>query len=255
MVPVRIVIPCYRKEISQLERMSLDRVFAVLGHYPITIVKPESLDIAELKMQYGNLDFQSFPDHYFRGIAGYNRLMLSTDFYSRFSDCEYILIYQLDAYVFSDRLAEWCAKGYDYVGAPWLRRPVYNIPIIKQCVWLSHKITALRGKPTKGALYDKIGNGGLSLRKVASHLRVLTEQRERVDFYLSQKRFHMYNEDVFWATEPTSFKYPTAHEAISFAFDKYPAYCFKLNGGEMPFGCHAWYKRKMRRFWQPIIGF
>jgi len=66
---------------------------------------------------------------------------------------------------------------------------------------------------------------------------------------------HLYNEDVFWATVP-DFNYPSVSEALTFAFDKYPAYCYSLTNRQLPFACHAWYKRKkMKHFWQPIIGF
>lgn len=67
-----------------------------------------------------------FPDTYFKGIAGYNRLMMSPEFYETFAQWEYILIYQTDAWVFSDRLSEWCSKGYDYIGAPWIPKPKYR---------------------------------------------------------------------------------------------------------------------------------
>lgn len=72
---------------------------------------------------------------------GYNRLMLSEDLYSAFSNYEYILICQSDAYIFRDELKEWCEAGYDYVGAPWLRRPLYDLPVMKQFMDLSHHIS------------------------------------------------------------------------------------------------------------------
>ncbi len=47
--------------------------------------------------------------------------MLSPTFYDAFQAYRYVLIYQLDALVFSDRLTEWCEMDWDYVGAPWLK--------------------------------------------------------------------------------------------------------------------------------------
>ena len=179
--------------------------------------------------------------------------MLAKEFYESFLDCTYILIYQLDAYVFRDELREWCNKGYDYIGAPWLQRPVYKLPVISGIMHLIHSYHKFRGKPSKQDLYGKIGNGGLSLRKVASHYRITCEQNERIDHYLAQKRYHLYNEDVFWATEANEFTYPKVKEAIRFSFDKYPGYCYKLNNRQLPFGCHSWYKRKMKKFWMDFI--
>lgn len=252
---VKVVIPIYKKTFSNQEKASLLQAYRVLKDYPLVIIKPRSLDLSELTQEYPKLSFTSFDDSYFKGISGYNRLMLSKEFYERFGDCTYILIYQLDAYVFRDELQEWCKKGYDYIGAPWLQQPFYRLPIISCIMRLIHTYYKHKGKPSKQDLYNKIGNGGLSLRKVASHYRVTCEQEKCISHYLKQQRHHLYNEDVFWATEANGFVYPGVQEAISFSFDKYPSYCYKLNNRELPFGCHSWYKQKMKRFWSLHIPF
>ena len=252
---VKIIIPIYKATFSQEEKIALSRAYEILNAYPIVVVKPETLDLSALMREFPKIAYENFPEHYFAGISGYNRLMLSTAFYERFLSCDYILIYQLDAYVFRDELKEWCEKGYDYVGAPWLQRPVYRFPLISQVMRLRYLYQKRKGLPSKQDLYDNVGNGGLSLRKVESHHRVTLEQRERICFFLSQRHYHLYNEDVFWATEANGFSYPDSLEALRFSFDKYPAYCYWLNKRQMPFGCHAWYKRKMRGFWKRFIPF
>ena len=252
---VKVIIPIYKNTFTATEKRSLMQAYDILKAYPLVVIKPESLDLSELQAEFPRLTFTSFDDAYFKGISGYNRLMLASVFYERFLDSTYILIYQLDAFVFRDELKEWCSKGYDYIGAPWLQKPVYRFPIISTIMHLAHIYHRQKGEPSKQDLYNKIGNGGLSLRKTDSHYRVTREQADRINFYLAQDRHHLYNEDVFWATEATGFIYPEAMEAIRFAFDKYPAYCYKLTGGQLPFGCHSWYKRKMKKFWQPIIHF
>lgn len=50
-----------------------------------------------------------------------------------------------------------------------------------------------------------------------------------------------------------NFTYPDYMEALQFSFDKYPSLCYKLNNNQLPFGCHSWYKRRMKDFWFPII--
>ena len=257
---IKIIIPFYRKDITKLEMRSFTQVYNLLSNfYPIVIVKPKSLDLSFLLQNFPNLDLKSFEDDFFKNITGYNRLMMSTCFYERFLDCDYILIHQLDAYVFKNELQEWCEKGYDYIGAPWLQKPVYRLPIIKQSLSLLRKFRSISGKKDKSMFYDKVGNGGFSLRKVKSHYDITITHKDRIDYFLAQKKSHFYYEDVFWATEVNKqgdlFRYPSMEEALSFAFDKYPALCYKLNGNKLPFGCHAWYKRKMRSFWKPIIGF
>lgn len=252
---VTVVIPIYRLQINELERRSLECAINVFAKRRIVVIHPKSLDMSSFAEQYPTLSFKTFDDNYFAGIAGYNRLMLSETFYTAFSSSRYILIYQLDAWAFRDDLSRWCHLGYDYVGAPWLRKPFNRLPIVKQWLdfkgWAKHQL----GKPSKQALYDKVGNGGLSLRCVESHINVLRNQSDRVEHYLSQKRHHLYNEDVFWALEPEGFKYPSPCQALRFAFDKYPSYSFKITRGQLPMGCHGWYKRKMKSFWRDIIEF
>ena len=253
MKQIAVVIPVYKTSLDAYERISLDRTIEVLGKHDIYIVHPEDLDTGFLTELYPNLKFRAFPPEYFKGIMGYNRLMLSEEFYSAFSDYEYILICQSDAYIFRDELNDWCEAGYDYVGAPWLRRPLYDVPGIKQFMDLSHHISQKNGQKSKQDLYGKIGNGGLSLRKVKSHLDVIHRQAETIAKYLDrEKKDHLYNEDVFWATEPENFRYPTAEKALAFSFDKYPSYCYRLTDNRLPMGCHAWWKRKMRPFWHTL---
>ena len=87
------------------------------------MVKPKGLNLCKLSQQYPMLSFESFEDEYFKGISGYNRLMMSEVFYRRFIGYEYILIYQLDAYIFKDELKKWCDKRI------WLyRRPMAGTP-------------------------------------------------------------------------------------------------------------------------------
>ena len=135
---VKVVIPIYQDSLSQQERKSLLQVYKILQMHPLVVIKPNHLDLSELATEFPKLSFISFADFYFKGISGYNRLMLAKEFYERFLDCTYILIYQLDAYVFRDELKEWCNKGYDYIGAPWLQRPVYKLPVIAEIMQLIH---------------------------------------------------------------------------------------------------------------------
>ena len=119
-----IVIPVYTTQLTVSEHAALRQCFDILSSYPKCFVKPESLDITSLVRDYPANHIVPFPDTYFKGIAGYNRLMMSPEFYETFAQWEYILIYQTDAWVFSDRLSEWCSKGYDYIGAPWISKTI-----------------------------------------------------------------------------------------------------------------------------------
>ncbi|MBO7213161.1 MAG: hypothetical protein J6U99_01215, partial [Rikenellaceae bacterium] len=109
---VVVVIPTYRNELSEWEKLSLEQCVKVLSkNHHIKIVAPEGIDSHGLQVE-------RFDSKFFDGLAGYNKLMLAAEFYDRFSDYDYILIYQLDGWVFRDRLNEWCSQGWDYIGAP-----------------------------------------------------------------------------------------------------------------------------------------
>ncbi|MDH6312572.1 hypothetical protein M2137_001343 [Parabacteroides sp. PFB2-10] len=251
---VNILIPIYKLPLSEYDRISFNQAYKVLGDYSLTVIKPSSLDLKTITDEYPRVETVSFPDHYFSGIAGYNQLMMSSEFYGRFLDSDYILIYQLDAYIFRDELLQWCEKGYDYIGAPWLKKRIYQYPPLSWWVDFQYKKEKRSGNPSKYGLHNKIGNGGFSLRKVKSHYEATLRYREVIEDFLSH-RMHLYNEDVFWATQVSEFTYPDVSEALLFSFDKYPWYSYKLTKRQLPFGCHGWYKRKMKKFWKPIIGF
>lgn len=253
---VAIVVPIYKQVLTKYEEISFKQLFKVLGKHEIIIVKPQRLDIHKLLNNYPSCKIESFSDHYFAGISGYNELMMSEEFYLRFHFTKYILIYQLDAYVFKDELIDWCMKDYDYIGAPWLLRPIYKFPIFKFTSWIKRKYCEITHTPNSQITRLKVGNGGLSLRKVSSHLTAVRKLQPVIQKFLSI-RHHLTNEDVFFSIEVNKhglgFNYPSWQEALKFSFDKYPSLCYKLNDYQLPFGCHSWYKRKMKGFWFPRI--
>lgn len=254
---VAVVVPIYRDHLDACEEISLRSIVKVLGGYPLVFVKPQSLRLAEVGEMFPQLREENFADAYFTNIHAYNTLMLSPEFYERFSGYTYILIAQLDAFIFRDELHQWCAKGYDYVGAPWIVRNIYSHPFMRLCSKIKRSYCELTGKPNSQITGNRVGNGGLSLRKVESHLRATRKLKGLVEEYLSHEKHHLFNEDVFFAVEPCrhgiDFKYPDYMEALQFSFDTHPAYCFKLTGGNLPFGCHGWNKKRMIKFWKPII--
>jgi len=248
-----VIIPLYRLPLPAQEAASLEQTCKVLADWPITLVKPRRLDVGELTAKYPSLRVESFDDDYFEGIAGYNRLMLSAEFYKRFLAWDYLLICQLDAWVFRDELRDWCERGYDSIGAPWLARPVYRWPIVSAWMKARHERALRAGRLSRQSLHGGVGNGGFSLRRVERFYAATQKHSDRITYYLTQERSHFYNEDVFWATEVPEFRRPAATEAVFFAFDTHPSYAYRLTGGRLPFGCHGWGKRKMRRFWKAFI--
>lgn len=261
-----VVLPIYKEMPSELEWMSFLQLLDVLGHYPISLLTHAQLDLhrysAELTRRGIAFRQENFPQEHFSGIPGYNALLLHADFYNRYSDSEFILVYQLDALVFRDELESWCSRNFDYVGAPWFQMFA-----------------------PQGELWG-VGNGGFSLRKVRAALHILQvladwraayltnpelfTQRFAHDPFLQQilNNLLVYdparpecwqslnNEDHLWGLLApkisSSYSLPLPHEAIPFSFECSPASLFEKNGRKLPFGCHAWEKYDPA-FWEPFL--
>lgn len=250
---VCVIIPIYQEKLSKTEEISLAQGIRVLGHYPIIVIKPKSLNISHLQQQYSQIQFEDFEDSYFKSTLSYNRLMLSEEFYSRFLKYEYMLIYQLDAFVFRDELKYWCEQGYDYIGAPW-RIEIDFDSKIKEFIWNVKKKIAL-WFDLKEELYGKygpkeiimkraVGNGGFSLRKTKKLRSMIPKNQQKIEEYLEKVKTHQaYNEDMFWGIELNRYvpqlKIPDWRTALKFGVEHMPEKAFHLNGG-LPFGCHAW---------------
>lgn len=262
-VSVNIVIPVYKPELTDYERISLTQCLRILANYPILLAAPHSLDVSVYREFDPNLQVRTFDEAYFRGIEGYNRLMLSEDFYQAFDDQEYMLIHQLDVFVFQDDLAYWCQQNYDYIGAPWLRDRDFTGWLdqldftIRQRVatWLNLKkedgIT-----PREIVNLNGVGNGGLSLRRIPAMLHCLKRFKQQIAEY-ERTTMHQYNEDVFWGIEVNRYwphlRIPSYRKALHFSIEFFPKWAIEhYNQGKLPFGCHAW-DIHGTDYWRPIF--
>lgn len=244
---VAIVIPIYKTVLSETEEISLQQCLKILGDFPIIMICPSRFD----RSNFNDLDikFEEFDAAFFKDIFGYNRLMLDAHFYERFLPYTYILIYQLDAFVFKDELKNWCYKNYDYIGAPWLASNNLTSKILKP--FQSKK------KKKRAPVFYKVGNGGLSLRKTQVFHKISQELGTLINEQLSKKEEIYSIEDVFWSLKVPEyfpeFSIPDYKTAAAFALDRKPKIGLRINKGEMPFGCHGFNKPKVIDFWMPII--
>ncbi|MBE8952728.1 MAG: hypothetical protein SR1Q7_06250 [Quinella sp. 1Q7] len=213
---IAVVIPTYKTELNPLEEISLDRCRKVLGRYPLIFVVPEGKNFSYVAP---NEFVAQFPPQHFQSVASYSRLMLSPDFYAAFADFDYILIHQLDAFVFYDAPENFCRLGFDYIGAPWPRMYRHDRTKIISCV----------------------GNGGFSLRNVQAHYNLLVNHPDLIaDWHAKQ-----YPEDNFFSycgkRGDCNFNVAPVNVAYKFSAEFNPARVVKKNGGKLPFGCHAWH--------------
>ena len=269
-----VVIPVYKSVPEKNEQISLRQCIKILCRHPVCILTYKELDITYYTKALNIADVaysvQYFDKFYFDSIEGYNQLLMLKAFYQRFACSEYILIYQLDAYVFKDELNFWCQKGYDYIGALW---------------FVKH------GSHEKGDELTIAGNGGFSLRRIEAFLSVFNNRkpmrnlaqleqlhppaagfvnkaRRKIIIYTKaffgiQNNIQLFmtewkrNEDQFWANcfnqvQP-HLRIPGNDEAIGFAFEKSAQFLYEQNGRQLPFGCHGWEKYEYETFWKNYI--
>jgi len=109
--------------------------------------------------------------------------------------------------------------------------------------------------PTDVQFYNRVGNGGFSLRRVKKFYNIIQEEKETIEYYNQHNEHHYFNEDVFWSLEVNRtqevLKIPDYRIALRFSFEQRPDYALTLTKGELPFGCHAW--NLFPEFWNPII--
>jgi hypothetical protein len=260
-----VVIPIYKKfvELTNNEIKSILQCFKILKKHQIVFICPEFLiginlynDLA--KQENTSVKFKEFRNIYFENIDGYNRLLLSHEFYAHFRSFDYMLIYQTDAYVFSDQLDFWCKQGYDYIGAPWFSVESHSNPIL-----------------------TRTGNGGFSLRKISKFISwtrriAILKYYSRLRDHFNLKKLYLtgtndflsrilcfffkvkkgapelirvinsenLNEDMYWCISVNDsfkdFKVPSPNVAVSFSFEMNPSFLYKKNSQKLPFGCHGW---------------
>jgi hypothetical protein len=248
---VAITVPIYKVAIDDIELVSLTRCLKILHRFKIIFFAPQSLNV-ELYEKFcaGKVNFsiERFADYYFEDIDCYNKLMLSTHFYKRFLPYKFILIYQLDAFVFKDELLYWCDQNYDYIGAPHV--PHNNLP--GEMRFLKNYKTLLRFAERFLNIKHKIsnvGNGGLSLRKTKSLyylLKILKNQSKK--WTGNEDGFFKYWGNLFYPF----FKLAPDKIALSFSIETSPKESLEKLNNNLPFGCHAFQKHD-EEAWTPHI--
>lgn len=267
-----VLVPVYKAVLDADEAVSLRQSLLIFGkNHDIVLVTHKYVTLSNYLKEFSEyglrLKYEYFEADYFAGISGYNRLLLSEEFYQRFKTYDYILICQPDAYVFRDELDFWCGKNYDYIGAPLVGQ--------------------YTDKTYSSDMDMRVGNGGLSLRKVSTFTNYFKGSKNVFSANAITKLINLkkkpytrlfvlllmmlgwrnkpkyvarhwkYNEDDFWSglldISNYALKKPQPHEALHFAFERFPSELFKIAGGELPFGCHAWKKYEYEEFWIKYI--
>lgn len=271
-----IVVPVHSEKWTETEGKAVDRCLDKLSQYDFVFVHKRSLDISRLlenitfnHQKAKSLTFIPVDDCWLYSVRTYNSLMLSQWFYELFTSWDYMLLFQLDAWILGGDLESWLVRGYSYIGAPWAN------PLSSQAFGISHGV----------------GNGGLSLRRVQDMIKMVSSLSYRLvpvfspselasegllfqqyrDYHILlrplvfTKRFGRVllksigyhntlnyfakvgvNEDFVLSLYASKvFKWlnlPPAADAAKFSVETNPEDFLRLCGNVVPFGCHGWEK-------------
>ena len=251
---VSIVIITEKSLLDSNEQRSLDCALEVFANFNKYLVIPETID-PEVLLNGQKLTVIQLPSHNFANVNAYSALLLSAAFYENFIDSEYILIYQLDCFVFKNDFTEFLA--FDYTGAPWFHTQNHAANAIIRTLLFRKPLKAIQ---LIGLWYlrrktNAVGNGGLSLRKVDKFIEITSNPRIKkiLSSWVKCPRPH---EDIFFSLMVPlfykDFKIADLATATKFSFETHPRECYKLNNNTLPLGCHAWEKHDPE-FWRKII--
>lgn len=213
-----IVLPIYTLFINDFEDASMRQLINICGNkYNIVLLHPSKIEPNSLREIY-NYNFSSVEinNEFFKSQKTYSDMCMKEEFYTLFSEFEYMLIYQLDAWIFVDKIDYFCNMGYDYYGAPH--------------IWTGNNA--------------KIGNGGFSLRKISALITAC-----KTDF-----SSEILLEDRVLTEKYKGLKVCPLNIAIEFSWQDNPSKALQLNNSKFPMGAHALFRFKT--FWEnylPIV--
>lgn len=166
-----------------------------------------------------------------KDVNAYSELLVSYDFWDKFSDYDYVLTNQWDSYIFTKIPEEFFE--YDFVGAPTthyyviFNEKVMNICSLncrcERCLNYRHSFNedVFVNHPNKISMF----NGGFSLRRV-----------ETMKEIAAKKTWSGEPEDVYFCM--TNLRKPMRHVARFFSVQDY------CPGGALPVGCHQIWLRQ-----------
>ena len=183
-----VVMVLYKPLLKDFERKNIRLMMKYLSEYNWYFVVPENRKVELPSNDSIQINFIRLNEIYFHSINGYNKLLLSSSFYKLFTNVsDYVLIVQPDVTVvnnFNEKILE---HHIIYYGARWAN-PLQLYPVF------GRKFSGLFNRLglSRFSKWRVIGNGGLSIRKVA-------------DFVNASSKLHamlwMDSEDLYFALQ------------------------------------------------------
>ena len=254
-LPPIVVIPVHKPAPNAAERVSLRRCAEILKAWEILFLAPQRLDLGPYEECIRNANRLAAPDGCMASLAAYNKLMISPRIFDALSGYSHMLLHEPDAIVLRDELALWCAKDFDYIGAPWFegyaRADAQAAPIgVGNSGFSLQRIDAARRALAGDARWYPWGRIRCDLRNaIRGNVKLFARAARAAGASGRLGAAHRLFDgpcDIFWArvvagVDPR-YRVAPIGEALRFAWEVQPAICQRLANGAPPFGIHAWAK-------------
>lgn len=171
-----VVIVLYKSMLEDFERKNVRLMFKYLRGYKWYIVIPENSEVEIPFDEKIEFNFIRFPDILFQSISGYNKLLLSPRFYQYFNKItKYLLIIQPDVTIVKNFDENILDNDIVYYGARW-DNPLQLYPVVGRRF---SRLLNLLGL-SRFSKWRVIGNGGLSIRRVADFVNATSKLHARL---------------------------------------------------------------------------
>jgi hypothetical protein len=200
-----LVTPTHKADFSEQERVNLELSIGFNSNLTHWFLVPDYLDTTKISQMFSKSKIKKMPGRFFESTKTYNNLMLSEVFYQEFLEYKYLLILQTDALLLRPVRSE-DYISYDYIGAPW--RKTLRICKFRGDLHANNK--RLFWLPF---LKVNVGNGGLSIRKVAAFIELL--QKSKLGKFDNRVWDGFHNEDfvLSYFLKKYNYRIPSKHTA------------------------------------------
>ncbi len=267
-----VIIPVHKSNLSVDDEISLRACSEHLRSYDCYLVFPKGMDTNNYLSINPELLLKPVDPEWLSSIENYNRMKVDISFYEMFINYQFMMTYELDAYIFTSEFHNYEIFDYDYIGAPLFEGYLEALPNalyigglnsgfsvrnIQTCVYILNK---LKNYKLHWLLYEKVISR-LPKRvynALVHRINKLTKNRYEIllngqlSFYFKRKPIW---EDIVWSVIiPSlfpSFKVANPAAALKFSFEALPKRLYMENNCKLPLGCHGWPKNK--QFWKRHI--
>ena len=170
---VAIVTPIWKPTLDDRERDFVSITQKTNPQINKIFCAPDGLNVTDYQKHFPEWQFEFFDPRHFQSVKNYSLWLTEPEFYERFTECEFICLCQTDAVLIKD-ISEIDMSNIDYLGAPW--DPPIKVLRLGTRIYVSTAFDETRAPWPVRLLGRKVpvGNGGLSLRRVAALTSITT---------------------------------------------------------------------------------